>query len=161
MLIYIAGPMTGLADLGRAAFAEAESKLRALGWDVLNPARLPEDWPKELYLPVCFEMVKAADWMVLLPGWEKSKGAVAEAHFAEYQGKRLVEMEMMERCQVRVSKKHEHSEADRESPIEALCKQKVPESAKFEFHNECGERKTQQTRQAYIEASNQPNAWKG
>lgn len=146
MLIYIAGPMTGLADLGRAAFAEAESKLRALGWDVLNPARLPEDWPKELYLPVCFEMVKAADWMVLLPGWEKSKGAVAEAHFAEYQGKRLVEMEMIERCQVSVEEEKESTEGY---------------ECRVVFHEEQGKFKERNLRQAIIEASNQPNAWKG
>lgn len=42
MIIYISGKMTGLEDLGRAAFERVERELRAAGHIVLNPAALPE-----------------------------------------------------------------------------------------------------------------------
>lgn len=53
MIVYIAGKMTGLPDLGRKAFAEAEKKLAAEGHTVLNPAWLPTNLPEERYMPIC------------------------------------------------------------------------------------------------------------
>ena len=39
MIVYIAGPMTGLPDLNYPAFNAAEEALTAAGHAVLNPAR--------------------------------------------------------------------------------------------------------------------------
>lgn len=88
---YIAGPITGVEDY-RERFREGKRKLKKMGFSVLNPADLPEGWPEELYLPVCLEMVKAADVVALLPGWEDSKGARIEFTFAKYQGKATMEI---------------------------------------------------------------------
>ncbi|MBT9158943.1 MAG: hypothetical protein DDT26_00192 [Dehalococcoidia bacterium] len=40
MRIYISGPMTGLHDLNFPAFRDAAAKLRAIGYEVVNPAEL-------------------------------------------------------------------------------------------------------------------------
>lgn len=87
MSVYIAGKMNGLPDKGRKAFEEAEEKLKAMGFTVLNPACLPDGLPGNRYMPICLTMVNVADALVLLDGWEDSPGARLEKAFAEYQGK--------------------------------------------------------------------------
>ena len=85
VVVYIAGPMRGLPDLGRRAFSVAEGCLRARGYAVLNPGNLPEDLPAEAYMPICLAMLREADVIALLPGWENSAGAKIEAAFAHEQ----------------------------------------------------------------------------
>lgn len=85
MIVYIAGKMTGLSDLGKVAFSRAESMLTGLGYTVINPAWLGDDLPKKFYMPTCLTMLAQADALVLLEGWEKSPGARLEKQFAEYQ----------------------------------------------------------------------------
>lgn len=85
MIVYIAGKMTGLEDLGRVAFDRAENQLTGLGYQVLNPAWLGNGLPKEAYMPICLSMIQQAQVLVLLDGWESSPGARLERAFAEYQ----------------------------------------------------------------------------
>lgn len=82
---YIAGKMTGLPDQGRRLFHQSEDVLRELGWQVLNPAILPDGLPDNKYMPICLAMLSAADTVMLLPGWETSRGARLEAQYAVYQ----------------------------------------------------------------------------
>lgn len=89
-VIYIAGPMRGLPDLGRRAFREAEEKLRAAGWKVINPAVLPEDLPQECYMPICLAMLDQADAIALLPGFECSAGAQIEIAYGAQTGKEVL-----------------------------------------------------------------------
>jgi len=89
---YIAGPMRGLPDLGRAAFYEAEIRLREKGWKVINPARLPEDLPQECYMPICLAMVDQADTIALLPGYENSAGAQVEIAYGAQTNKEIIYM---------------------------------------------------------------------
>lgn len=93
MIVYIAGKMTGLPDLGRAAFMAAEEHIANLGHIVLNPARLPEGMPKERYMPICLAMLEQADAIFLLDGWEDSDGANIELAYANYQDKAVWGME--------------------------------------------------------------------
>lgn len=102
MLVYIAGKMTGLPDKGRKAFEDAEDVLREEGFAVLNPARLPDDLPNDLYMPLCLTMLQRADAIALLPGSEESKGAQIELEFARYQRKTILIIEKIEkRAQIR------------------------------------------------------------
>ena len=92
--IYIAGPMRGKPDLGRAAFQHAERYLgEQLGWRVLNPAVLPTDLQQKSYMPICLAMLREADAIGLLPGWENSAGANLEKQYAEQTGKRIIILE--------------------------------------------------------------------
>lgn len=77
--IYISGPMTGIENLNRDMFDEAESLLRECGENPINPHNFPEQKSYEDYLLLDLEMIAmAADAIALLPGWEKSHGAKKE-----------------------------------------------------------------------------------
>ncbi|HCP4053653.1 TPA: DUF4406 domain-containing protein [Escherichia coli] len=81
--IYIAGPMTGYPDYNRAAFNAKASELTAEGHIVLNPAVLPGGLCQSEYMDICLAMVRSADAIYLLKGWEASAGARAEHALAE------------------------------------------------------------------------------
>ena len=91
MVVYIAGPMTGVESYNREAFKAAEKKLKRQGHDVLNPAMLPIGMPDERYMPICIAMVEAADAVYALSGWQKSGGASVEVLYATRQGKVIME----------------------------------------------------------------------
>lgn len=82
--IYIAGLMTGLPEFNFPAFNEAAAKLRAMGYEVENPAENPEpscgSWLA--YMRMAVRQVSRVDALVLLPGWEKSRGARVEFNLA-------------------------------------------------------------------------------
>lgn len=99
--VYVAGPMRGIADFNFPAFEEATAQLRSRGYNVISPAE--EDLgrgfdPAELtghedlsvigydlreVLLSDLECVSECDAICLLPGWEDSLGARAEAALAE------------------------------------------------------------------------------
>jgi hypothetical protein len=94
MKVYIAGPMTGLPQNNFPAFDAAAAVLRAQGHEVISPAELddPEDrelalndqpatktWGDFLARDVKLIADAGIEAIVLLPGWEKSRGARLEA----------------------------------------------------------------------------------
>lgn len=89
--IYIAGPMTGIEDYNRPAFDGYEIELVAqgLGHIVLNPAVHPVGLEHHEYMQLCRPMVEVADEIHLLPGWERSKGAMMEYGWALAGGKSI------------------------------------------------------------------------
>lgn len=86
MKVYIAGPMTGLPDFNRDAFRKQHVSLMHQGHIVLCPAVLPDGLSHLQYMDICFAMVRAADAIFMLRGWEKSAGAVAEHALAKKLG---------------------------------------------------------------------------
>ena len=88
MTVYIAGPMTGLPELNFPAFHAEATRLRALGYEVVNPAEINPD--KDMSWRQCMRTDIAAlvfcDGIQLLPGWQDSKGATLEHHIAERLG---------------------------------------------------------------------------
>lgn len=78
MVVYIAGPMSGIPGFNRKAFSNAERMLRNLGFRPINPAMLPTDLPEEAYMPICFAMLEQCEAIYCLQGWEQSKGALME-----------------------------------------------------------------------------------
>lgn len=93
MKTYLAGPMRGYAEHNYPAFREAAKQLRALGYEVFNPAEHapmplegtePEQadirlWMRQDLAWICEE----AEAIVVLPGWERSLGAKAEVATAD------------------------------------------------------------------------------
>jgi hypothetical protein len=113
MRLYLAGPMTGYTLDNAPAFAAAAAELRAAGHDVVTPVELnAEVWarhhPDEPYDPAVHKVgygdpmldemfaedlkaVAMREGVALLPGWEKSRGALAEVHVGTVLGKRFLD----------------------------------------------------------------------
>jgi len=93
MRIYIAGPMTGIKDHNYPAFFCVAAKLRAEGRDVINPAEqtygIGKPWT--FYMRLGLQGLLQCDEIVLLPGWESSRGARLEREVAEQLGMKITE----------------------------------------------------------------------
>lgn len=82
--LYVSGPMSGLPGLNFPAFHAAAARLRAAGYEVVNPAELNPD-PCATWADCMRADIKAlmdCDGIALLPGWERSKGATLETQIA-------------------------------------------------------------------------------
>lgn len=111
-VLYIAGPMRGIAWFNYPMFDRVAKELRDAGKAVISPA--DEDRKQDGFDPFanpeyanpdacvfphemdfgktvrrCLDAVLRCDEIVLLPGWEKSNGAVAELTLAMWLGKRV------------------------------------------------------------------------
>lgn len=86
--IYLSGAITGNPDY-MAQFDEAEKKLTAKGWRVLNPAKTSATLPATsylVYMQLSLVQMQDASAIYMLQGWERSPGAVFEKHVAESMG---------------------------------------------------------------------------
>lgn len=118
MKLYISGPMTDLPRFNFPTFDAVAKACIAMGHDVVSPAqhdrdviweqhhKYVEDFPGYLEgnvprwseatgfdyataLRWDLEQVLACDGIVMLPGWENSRGAKAERYAAEVSGKKV------------------------------------------------------------------------
>lgn len=78
--VYISGPITGIEQLNRPAFEQAAIKLQAAGLTAVNPHDngQPEWAPWQTHMRADLKILVDCDALVLLQGWEKSKGAKLE-----------------------------------------------------------------------------------
>ena len=87
MIAYLSGPMTGLPDNGYPAFQAAAERLRAQGVQVISPHEIippgAGPWTWAQHMRVDLAALLTADVIVLLPGWETSRGAQLEKAVAE------------------------------------------------------------------------------
>jgi len=81
-IIYISGPMTGRENYNRAEFNKKSNILTDEGFNVLNPATLPDGLTQLQYMSICQPMVMASQCIYMLIGWQESEGAVAELALA-------------------------------------------------------------------------------
>lgn len=81
--VYVAGPMTGYPELNYPAFHATAARLRGLGFDVVSPAELNPitEGYREAMRKDILALVDC-DHILLLDGWEQSKGATLEHHIA-------------------------------------------------------------------------------
>ena len=100
--VYIAGPMTGRPDFNRAAFIDARGVWVAAGWAVEDPIEMddefyggPENASREAdYMELMMRdlsRIMGCAAIAVLPGWEDSRGARLEVHFANVAGKQADE----------------------------------------------------------------------
>lgn len=90
MRIYISGPITG-RDWFEAfyAFGDVQKRIIREGHEAINPMMMSDyglSW--NLYMRLATEIINSGeiDGIVMLRGWEKSKGAVIEWRFAKAAG---------------------------------------------------------------------------
>lgn len=92
MRIYISGAITGTTDF-MERFGKVEEMLTAQGHMVYNPAHanrfMPEGTTYEEYMKVSFCLLDMADAIYMMDGWEKSRGATRERHYAISKGKSI------------------------------------------------------------------------
>ena len=77
---YISGPISGMPDVNVKAFQEVADRLLVQGIECVNPHCLRHDHDKSWssYMRVDIKAMMDCDVIIMLPGWEKSKGAVIE-----------------------------------------------------------------------------------
>lgn len=90
MIIYICGPMTGIKDFNRPAFNIIAALLEEGGDVALNPAVLPSGLSQFQYMDICLAMLRSAEAILLLNGWELSSGAQAEVALAHKLGLKVI-----------------------------------------------------------------------
>lgn len=85
MKVYISGPITGTEDY-MERFARAEAKLKAEGYEVINPAEVNSHLPKgttyEEYMKMAMMLLGMCDSVYMLKNWIESKGAMQEFNYA-------------------------------------------------------------------------------
>lgn len=97
MRLYISGPMTGIKDYNFPAFHEAAKKISEIGHCSLNPAEDLDGNPLDPSYPYTKEEIHElfrndvayllmVHGVVVIEGWEKSKGANVEVSVALLMG---------------------------------------------------------------------------
>lgn len=84
-VVYLSGPITGIKDF-HDKFRFWESKLKEMGFTVINPAEEAEGLTKKDYMRISIARLESADFIFMLPHYEESKGAQIEKLYADYIG---------------------------------------------------------------------------
>jgi hypothetical protein len=108
--VYLAGPMTGIADFNFPAFNAEADLLRSQGMSVLNPADhgivAGANWAD--YLRHDIAGLASCERIHLLRGWSNSKGAQLEVTIANALGMAITYQEGAEEAQAKQSEPAEH-----------------------------------------------------
>lgn len=94
--VYLSGPMTGLPDYNYPEFHRVTAILRERGYYVFSPAEWwkgdIENFPvRRAFAAFCKFICLEADKLVMLPGWQQSKGACVEYRLAQAIGVKVEE----------------------------------------------------------------------
>jgi hypothetical protein len=99
--VYLAGPMTGWPDFNAVGFAAAELYAEARGWTPVSPHTTNPahdgpcppgerhtagagSHPYPCWVRASLRAMLTADAVLMLPGWQQSKGARREHAIAEW-----------------------------------------------------------------------------
>jgi len=88
---YVSGPISGDVEANIAKFAKAVRALRARDYKVVSPVEVcealtvpdPEDWSWYMRRDIEAMMHDDVAGIIMLPGWEYSRGAVVELALAK------------------------------------------------------------------------------
>ena len=92
--LYLSGPMTGVENFNHDLFNKVAAEFRMVGFEVCSPSEFfdgDKTREREEYMREAFKYLLEADTVVILPGWEKSKGARIEIMVAQELGLNIVE----------------------------------------------------------------------
>lgn len=99
--VFISGPMSNLPDWNFPAFHAMADRLHAAGYQVVNPSELyeamdqvPTEWVDSMRFAI--KILVDCDAIVMLPGWQQSKGATIEAAIARSLGFKVLDSESLE-----------------------------------------------------------------
>lgn len=85
MRVYISGPITGAYNY-KENFKKAEEKLKADGYEVVNPVAFDSGLPQlnyEEYMKLDLCLLSVCDAIYMLRGWKQSCGANREYGYAQ------------------------------------------------------------------------------
>lgn len=96
-MIFMSGPMTGYEDFNYPAFHEAGEKLSKAGIEFesaahectgqyIYPPRADNAGPWDYYMRKSIRQLTQCQAILMLPGWQDSRGAQLEKHIAEELG---------------------------------------------------------------------------
>lgn len=103
--LYVAGPMSGIKEHNFPAFRLAAKTLRSMGHEVVSPVEMDEEggfdsksapnvapgskqWAQ--FLARDIRVVLDVEGIVVIDGWERSRGAALEVHVARELGKQIL-----------------------------------------------------------------------
>jgi hypothetical protein len=87
--VYISGPITGIENANKEDFMKMEEMLVTMGYKVRNPRKhpIPKNLPKEdiwhVMMKISLKDMICCNSMVMLNGWEFSRGAGIEFDLAK------------------------------------------------------------------------------
>ena len=112
------GNVIFLCGAGSAeVFGQVETILRdRYGWTVLNPLTIPQELEAESVLALRMAMIREADAVALIKGFEEADHCRIEAGYAQMTGKRLIDLEQAYNIKFQQEEKPE--EAQEEQPDE-------------------------------------------
>lgn len=101
-IFYLSGPMSGMPDHNFPAFNAEAERLRGLGYKIVNPVEINGDaavtqgrtWDQCLRRDIT--ALIHCHGVLLLPGWENSKGANLEVDIAQRLGMRAVASDLLQ-----------------------------------------------------------------
>lgn len=84
MKVYIAGPISGKEKMASVEFEKAELKLKAQGYEVINPMKLPHNHNKMWinYMRECLKELLDCEIIYMLRNYRESPGARVELNLA-------------------------------------------------------------------------------
>ena len=94
MKVYISGPISGVSEYeSMAAFNDAENKLVAAGCQVVNPRMITRwglTWDTYMQIAEAVLYSGEIDAVLMLRGWQQSKGACIEKVWANAKGIQVI-----------------------------------------------------------------------